>query len=111
MKLVSIALLLLIGCGQSKQEKLQAALNEVERLKALKEKTAELVVQQRTNMLSEAEKYDSYVWVKAEKKKSFLLKLRQKKKSLNTGQNWHAKEKKEYFRLWKIGSWLHGNEG
>ena len=98
MKLVSIALLLLIGCGQSEQEKLQAALNEVERLKALKEKTAELVVQQRANMLSEAEKYDSYVWVKAGEKEKLFTEIEAKEKELEYWQNWHTKEEKRILR-------------
>ena len=51
----------LIGCGPSKEEKLKAAMLEVDRLLTLKNKTAEIVTEQELNILTETRKYESYL--------------------------------------------------
>lgn len=51
----------LIGCGPSKEEKLKAAMLEVDRLLTLKNKTAEIAAEQELNILTETRKYESYL--------------------------------------------------
>lgn len=51
----------LIGCGPSKEDELKTAMLEIERLLALKDKTAEIVMQQEFNILTEKQKHASYL--------------------------------------------------
>lgn len=83
---------LFFRCGQSEQEKLQSALNEVERLKILKDKTAELIVQQEANRLQEVAKNSDLVIMKTRE-------LALKRKNLKYWETWHIKKGEEIIRV------------
>ena len=89
---VSIVSFLLIGCGQSEQEKLQSALNEVERLKMLKEKTAEILNQQEANMSVEVAKSVNYLFLQKKIENEITDQIKRIKTELSYLENWHIKE-------------------